>query len=77
MAVSVPTRSRRPPAGRLVEFADAILWLSTLGTKDRRAQRAVGRLREQLDAERGETHDDVRAPIAVDVTDVDGPGAVR
>ena len=55
----------------------AILWLSTLGTKSRGRQRAVRGLREQLDAQPGQSDDDVGATIPVHVSDIDGLRPIR
>ena len=64
------------PAGR-VEVADRDLVAVDARDEDRRAERAVGGLREQLDAEPGQADHDVRPPVAVHVADVDGLGPLR
>ena len=73
MTVSVPhpIPATCGPA-RLVEVADRDLVAVDARDQDRRAQRAVGGLREQLDAEPGQPHHDVGPPVAVHVADVDG-----
>ena len=59
------------PAG-LVERADRDVVAVEARDEDRRAERAVGGLREQLDAEPGQAHHDVGPPVAVHVADGDG-----
>ena len=61
--VSLPSRPRRPAAGRLVEFAEPDRWLSMVVTRTGRPG-AAGGLREELHAEPVETHDaSGRSPV--------------